>query len=371
MATLTVDVLLGQVRWRLWRAQFVAAIRQASWATIAIMALATVVHWTWRSVRLDAVVAAIAAAWILALARAAWQRPSDVACAWWADRTLGGESAYSTLLDMRDPGRSAGAGAALRRLEAWTAARLPVSLAMLAQRRPDAGARNALLPALAACVVGALALTASPPPSPDGQARTPAGGVAQTAATDPSAPLPDVIADVARAQRPAAPDARSRPGGDGRTSVAPPRGATDGAQASRGVASDQGREVSSRAWASGESIAPAASASAARASAGGGAGREAGETPDERADRGVTPAAQPEPKMRTRESLLPRPSNARADPGEAGFFADDAAGAPASPMPALRAPAAVAPVSDGDDPALGPGRAAYVQSWMKATAPAR
>jgi hypothetical protein len=107
------------------------------------------------------------------------------------------------------------------------------------------------------------------------------------------------------------------------------------------------------------------------ASAGAGAHREAGQSPDDRADRGTTPALQV-PRLPPRhDPALPPGADARADALEAGRFTDDDADRQGARLPELRAAAAVAPASDRSDPALGPSSAAYVQAWMKATTPAR
>ena len=80
------------------------------------MLLAAAVHLTTRPLRVDSVLLAVVALWTAMMARAALRRPSDSACALWADRHLGGESAFGTLLEMRD-GKGAPNTSALQWLE--------------------------------------------------------------------------------------------------------------------------------------------------------------------------------------------------------------------------------------------------------------
>ena len=112
------------------------------------MLLAVAVHLAARAVRVDTVVLAIVALWTTAMAWAAVRRPSDSACALWADRNLGGASAFSTLLEMREGKQPAPETPALQWLEHWAATRVPHSLQLLGGRHDAARLSRPLLSVL-------------------------------------------------------------------------------------------------------------------------------------------------------------------------------------------------------------------------------
>ena len=128
MTTPEVHKLLAMVRSRLWRAQFIAAVRKAMWASAALMLLAVAVHLAARRVPVEAVLLALSGLWVALLLRAAWQRPAVSACALWADRHLGGASAFTTLLEQKGGTPGHASAPVLRWLEDWATARVPDSL---------------------------------------------------------------------------------------------------------------------------------------------------------------------------------------------------------------------------------------------------
>ena len=91
-----VRALLGAVRRRLWLERLVAALRLALWSWAAILAIAAALHLASGRPGLAVAVVVATVAGLAALGWAALQRPGEAESALYADRRLGGESAYST-----------------------------------------------------------------------------------------------------------------------------------------------------------------------------------------------------------------------------------------------------------------------------------
>ena len=125
------QTLIEAVRRRLWLGQFLAAARLALWGTAGLMLLTAAVHLAGWPLSPDLMFLALAFVWSVMAARAAWQRPVDAACALWADRHLGGASAYTTLLELDSPGPGTPPSHAIRHLEAFARLRLGPGVAAI------------------------------------------------------------------------------------------------------------------------------------------------------------------------------------------------------------------------------------------------
>jgi len=185
-----VQSLLGAVRRRLWRGHFIAAARLALWGCAALLLVAGAAHLVVRPVPVDDLLATIAALWASALAWAGLRRPAETACALWADRHLGGASAYSTLLEMRIGAQPAPHTEAVRWLEQWATASVPQARRLLAGQRDPARLVRPLFSMLVAAAIAALVLTLpGVAPSSRPELAAPTAPVAADHATPDSAAL--------------------------------------------------------------------------------------------------------------------------------------------------------------------------------------
>ena len=394
-----VQGLLSAVRRRLWRVQLVAAARLALWGSAGLMLLAVVVHLSARQVPAGAVLMVITALWVLMLAWTGTRRPADAACALWADRHLGGASAFTTLLETALGAQATQNPQAVQWLESWAAARVPEGLRRLAGHRDAAPLSRPLLAVLVCAALTAAVLslptfaptlqqqTAASSPSGRGDPQTP-----QTPQT-PQAPQTPAQADAdtakgvdrlaaalraASVQQPAEPSQALRETGQAQA-AAPDK--VDGATAAAQAAARPNGEPAPRspppagttAGAAGPTAAlPAATPPAPGTgnSAGAGTGNEAGDSRDARGDRAVSPA--PRGTMPQARSM-PWPGSAQrqADSGSLGSYEGDASTPGAASMPALAAAAAATPPAAHDATRLSPAETSYVQAWMKANAQRR
>lgn len=376
MARSPLQSLFAAVRRRLWHARFATAVRQAAWCSAAWMLLLAAAHLVAGRVAPSTMLWPMAALWAALLARAAWLRPVDGACALWADRHLDGASAYTTWLELRSSGGPTAPAWALQSLESWAATRVPQSLASLAGRRESLALARPLLSMLVCGALSAfiLALPGATPMSPRAAATTANSSASPDAADRPSplaqsAASADLASEVARELR--AQSSREAPGSRG-----------EGLAPAGAASAKPGRE---------HSLAPDAAAPAARAQPGGdasapgtptdtappagsthrpgdGGGRDAGDSRDERIDLGVSRVlrtAQPVQRSAPGERAG-SPADQRADLGQSGRYegegaTGDAAAARAdSPPPAATRPAKAGPAG------LSPTEAAYLQTWIKA-----
>lgn len=215
-----VPTLFSAVRRHLWRRQFAAALRAAAWVSAGGMLLAATVHGAGHALSLGAVWAAVGLIGFALLARAAWQRPADGACALWADQHLGGASAFTTLLDTGRVAPGSAPAPAVRWLQAWATARVPASLRELAARREPARLARPLLSLVVCSALATFVLTLPrPSPTPPPPADRPAVAAAPAAAR----PLADgqeptaLAGEIAAALRAAPPRDTDSPGGGRRT----------------------------------------------------------------------------------------------------------------------------------------------------------
>jgi hypothetical protein len=357
------------VRRRLLRRQFVAAARLALWGSAGLLLLAMVVHLAARPVRVDTVLVAIVTLWTSMMAWAGLRRPSDSACALWADRHLGGASAFSTLLEMREGKQVVPNTQALRWLEYWAAARVPHSLRLLGERQESARLSRPLLSVLVCTALASIVLTlpGTAPSARQELAAPSPSGVADRPAPDAEPPVSTVSA-LASALRSAESRRASERRDDSRASAAR-SGKSDvgtGSRVAQPGPAPPGERTTLGGVLPGTAVDTAPTAGAKQTS-GAASGRDAGDSRDDRADAGVSRVPQSTIQAQRRESSERRPSLQRqADVDQLATFDDDL------PMHATTerqdpVPAAATPPPATDATALTPTRAAYVQAWMKAS----
>ena len=379
MPTAPVDGLLGAVRRRLWRGQFVAALRRALWGSAGLMLLATAVHLAARRVPAGAVLTAIAALWLSMLAWAGTRRPAVAACALWADRHLGGASAFSTLLETRAGAKTTRNPQAVRWLESWAAAQVPDALRRLAEQREAAHLFRPLLAMLVCAALTALVLS-MPASAPD--ARQPsavsasAGGDQAAAQGEPAAAhtvdkLAAALRSASLQQPPESTPVRRETGQAQASAPDKADGAAPTVQASGRPAGEPATRKSAPTGAATDAAAAAgATATAATPRADGtgeGSGNAAGDSRDARGDTGVSPAPRvtitgPESRLASR----PVSTEMQADMGRQGSYDPEPSMAGAKALPALVAAPAVAPPAASESTRLSPAETSYVQAWMKA-----
>jgi hypothetical protein len=368
MDTSLVQSLLGSVRRRLWQAHFVAAARWALWGSAGLLLLAVAMHVAIGPVRIDDLLIGIAVLWASVLAWAGGRRPSESASALWGDRHLGGASAYSTLLEMRNDAPAVGRVPAVRWLEQWAAASVPQARRLLADRRDPARLVRPLLSVLVAAVLAALVLTLPSLASPSRPEVAAPPAYAADPANPSAAPLasPGLASELASALR----SAGSRNAPDrGSMGQAPTAGAgkrddgTESPMADRQRAATAGEPAPATESPPGDAVGARQTGLRTPAS-GAGIGRDAGDSRDDRADAGVSRALPGSMAVQRRESGARNPTaEKRADMDQPATFDDDlttAAGTWAEPAPAAATPPPAATATR-----LTPTEAAYVQAWMK------
>jgi hypothetical protein len=377
--------LLATVRRRLWRDRFVEATRHALWASAALVTTATALHLALGQPGLAITLAVAGAAWLVALARAAVKRPSVAESALFADRFLGGESAYSTWLETDVADAGVPHTPALQRLAHWTDAAAPTSRAALAALHTPSRLGRPLAAAGVCAAVAALVM-ALPDVARDSTAE------AERAARDRASPAEALAIDddvLARElEDELAASARSSVGPDDpvRGSMRRDEGTepTDSAAPSTGTSAatplalrDEVRpstaDASGAAVRDGDSPAGTSQAEPADQGAAGvaaartpGSGREAGTTRDDLAATGGTPVLAGALTVRRRDIIRPGEEAARqADMTQAGIYEGEAASASGDPA-AARTIAPARPPAARRDTALSPAEAAYVAAWGQA-----
>lgn len=362
MSATEIRSLLHAVRWHLWRQRVGAAVRTALWGTAALLLATVALHLATRRVQAEPVLLLAALLWLLMLAWAATRVPSPADCALWADRHLGGQSAFSTLLQ---PGHAARPdAAALRWLNSWATAQAPRSRHLLAERHESARLARPLL-AMLVCA-GLAALVHSlwhdvPSPRRSVEASSPKGIDSTPPAADARAG--DTQAAPADASPPTAPH---RDAGQAAARQEP----ADDTESFNPLAVANPAAEASGAAASGATTSSAADAlpAAARGSA---AGREAGDARDERRSAGLSRPATGLPLApRGGARAYERPA-LKADMSEAATY-DEALQRPETAGTG-RLPDAIAaaPPAARESTRLTPTETTYVQAWMRANAPNR
>ncbi len=376
MANSTMQSLQIAVRRRLWRGQFVAAARLALWGSAGLMLLAMVVHLAARPVRVDIVLFAIVTLWISMMAWAGLRRPTDSACALWADRHLGGASAFSTLLEMREGKQAVANAQAMRWLEQWAAARVPHSLRLLGGRHESSHLSRPLLSMLVCTALGTLVLTRpSTAPSARQEITSPlASSAVDRPAPDAQQPVSaELVSALSSALRSAEShraterrdDSRAPAAGPGKSETSTGSRMTQPGAAPPGERTGLGVPLTSTAG-------DAASTAGTTQASGASSGRDAGDSRDDRADAGVSRVPRSTIQVQRRESSERRPSPERqADMDQLATFDDDLPMQRTATAREESAPAAATPPPATDTTPLAPTKAAYVQAWMKASRKSR
>ncbi len=374
-----VQALLDAVQRRLWRDRFLAAGRQALWTAAAVSATAIALHLLLTPVGPAAWGTVIVLMAVVLGARAAAARPPEAACALWADRHLGGASAYSTLLEQRQRGAASPAldSPALRQLERWVLEQLPQAQRQLAAQRQPARLARPLVAALvcAALAGGVLALFDRPPPSPPAPhpSVSPVTGATPPALGAAGGSAPNGLAgDIAQALRSTAPQALDDQPEAGAGGPSARAGRPDGrapAKASGGSA--DGGTAASGASVSAPSSPGTTTAAGASGATGSSTGREAGDGRDLRGQAGLS-RLQPLPRAVTRSGAAVAGGQRQADDASAGRYDDqDAAQRPLDGATGgFNAAAATKPPVTASKP-LGATQNSYVQAWMKASSSRR
>jgi hypothetical protein len=374
MNTSPVQALLAAVRRRLWLAQFAAALRVALWAGAALVLLALAVQLAGFAVPLRVPAFALGALWAAALIWASAQRPEDAACALWADRHLGGASAYTTLHEAKTAPPAAANAQALRWLEQWAVQRVPDGLRRLSEQRWPTRLLRPLLTLLVCSALAAVVLTLHQPepasaatrvqaassPVGVGDAPTPVGQAPE------SAPLVSEIANALRAAelreaaaRGGAGDAPSNHPAKTGEDVSPPTAAPAGTSTADPAAG--GQTAAARAV-------DAPPNSGTGRTSGNGTGREAGSSRDARADVGVSPVLRGAiPVQRSDPRGRSSSPDRQADMDRLAAYDNDPS-TPGNPtMHAGPQPAAATPPPATDTTRLTATEQNYVQAWMKAS----
>ena len=386
----TVRSLLAAVRRRLWRERFIHATRNALWAWAALLAAAAALHLALGQPGLATALAAAVVVWLVALAWAALRRPTRAESALFADRCLGGQSAYSTWLEAGVADTGVPRSPALQRLVQWTAATAPASRAALAAlRTPSRLARPlaaaGICTAVAALVMALPVAGRGPATETVREARNEARP-ADALSIDDDALARELEAELATSadssvgpHDPARGSMRREDGTNaapvaaeaGESSAAAPLSARDEMMQSAaevsGIAARDGRSPAGTPQAE-PADDGAGRASAARAP---GSGREAGTTRDDLAATEGSPVLAGALTVRRRDTIRPGDEAARqADMAQAGIYAGEAAMAGGGPVAAPTA-AAARPPAARREAALSPAEAAYVAAWAEAVTAAR
>jgi hypothetical protein len=344
MKSRAAESLLRAVRRRLRLHRAADALRFAAWTTVALALIAILLHLFVRPVGLSAAAFAIALCWLGALAQAAATRIDAKDCAAWADRHLGGSTAYATYLEFLDA-PSPGETPALRRLNDWVEQVAPRSLEQLHAMPRRAGLSK---PAAVAAVAVALTVVllqlpahphvAIPPQSRNGPAiDRPELPIRPAAEGDSRAAAAPAISRAERSDRNAAPGTA---GSDGITALATDRPSS--------------AEVSDRAVGAQKAVVAHEPASG---------GRNAGESPDSAPDTGLSDAWQGEMAASLQALADPAQGRTRTDSTLAAEFRDRSGASPPA-SPASIAVAAASPPEARFTAKLTPAEQAYVRAYF-------
>jgi hypothetical protein len=335
------------------------------------MLLAVAAHLAVRPVRVDVVLSVIAVLWASMMARAGLRRPSDSACALWADRHLGGASAFSTLLEVSSGPKGVPQPQGLPWLDHWATARVPHSLRLLAERRDPTRLSRPLLSMLV-CTAFATLVLALPDLAPSSRQElatsTPSGiNDRPTAEAEPPVTT-ELVGELAHALR----SAESHRASDGReVGRAPAEGAgksntsTESRMPQSGSATPGERATVGKSP-GGKSV-DAAPTTGGTPAASAGLGRDAGDGPDDRADAGTSRMPRSTMAMERRESRERRPPELQADMDQVATFDENPSMRPPARGRAEPAPAAATPPAATETTRLTPTLAAYVQAWIRAS----
>jgi hypothetical protein len=373
MQTPPVRALLRAVRRRLWRVQVVVAVRCALWGSAALLFLAVaVLHLAGRPA-VHELLLAMGALWALTIGWAGFRRPTEAECALWADRHLGGASAYSTLLETRERA-VAQTTEAVRWLERWATERVPQAERLLAARREPARLLRPLLFLVITAPVSVLLLTL-PGVAPSSRLDSPSSDASQPPARRTPEAVPLAATTLAGELAIALQSAESGDTPRDERAKQPSAAAPDKGDRSVGstVAERYGAPApvppSGLMQSLPEKAASGSRAGAGTTSAGVGSGREAGDSRDERTDTGVSRALTALLSVQRRElAARDETTEKHVDTAQPGTFESELpthAGASNGPAPMA---AAATPPAAAKTLRLKPTEAAYVQAWTKGKA---
>lgn len=340
----TPATLLNAVRRRLRLLHWARALRGAAWTSTALLIGLALTHLWLTPIHAAFVLAAATTPWLLAAGWAVSHRITEQDCARWADRHLGGASAFSTWLETAGKPQ---ASPAVERFLQWIAAAVPRSLATLQSLPLRLRLTKPLLSMIVSAVLAAIVLLISAPQSPGARAK-PAAATESRTSRD-------------QMDRADAPDASS-------TGAAPSPAATAGKQDAEADASQATGlspltdGVDSDATVLELATAPTAGAAGARAAAG---GREAGDSPDTVQESGLSPSWQGELARRLLSSPdATDPASVRADPSRAAAYAAAAGPSDATSSARDPAPAPAAAPAARPQARLGPAEQAYLRAYF-------
>ncbi|MCM2310283.1 MAG: hypothetical protein NDI84_02670 [Steroidobacteraceae bacterium] len=342
--------LLASVQRHLLRERLAAAARYAAWGTVLVALVGVLLHLVVRPVSPLGLLAALGLPWLLALLQVITTRARPVECAAWADRHLGGRSAYATCLETAAVSRDK-AAPAFAHLDAWIAQAAPTHLAQLAGRPFDANLRKPLSAALV-CVALAMALLQLPtrahPPSGESDAAANASKAGATG--QPAAERREGSERVASTDAPGDRDANSAPQEPRSDAARTPVVATDPAA----VATDDSPAATA------ETEVPAQAAARVNTT-----GREAGDNADTGDGTSLTAPWQGPLAARLRQVAGARDrEEMRADPSRTADYAASAAVSSEAPAHAALTAAAANPPPAGTTSPLGPAEQAYLRAYF-------
>ena len=127
----TPRALFDAVRRRLRLQRLATALRSAAWAAAALLIVMALLQMFVARFGVTVIVAAAVLPWLVAAGWTASRRITPAECAAWADRHLGGTSAYATRLETAADQLPRPASPAVEYLLQWVATALPRSQAML------------------------------------------------------------------------------------------------------------------------------------------------------------------------------------------------------------------------------------------------
>ncbi len=369
------EVLLGAVRRRLWLGHALVALRLALWGTAGLLLLAALAHVATGPISVTGLRTAIALLWGVVASWALTQRPGPAECATWADRNLGGESAYSTWLESGSEGRRGRAAPALEWLEQWIAAAASGSLRRLTERRDSTLLAR---PLATAAICAALAAVVLQVPIVDRRDRVESAGESTSslqwsgvAAPRAAAPLDEtaLAEELQTALRSKEPSRKAVPPAPQPSSAAPGN-EYDGARVAESAGSlDPARTAAGDAPAS-LAARESSTAGSGRGANGGGddSGREAGDSRDDRGDQGASRAVPPVSAARRSDAIEQTFATGRqADMDRLATFDDSLAGTVLAPQIESRIALAAVPPPATVATRLTPAQAAYVQAWRAAS----
>jgi hypothetical protein len=344
MSTAALQQVLDAVRRHLWRSRLAVAARQAAWGSALVMLTGLLLHLLVRPLTFGGLVIAALVPWLLALVQAVITRPRPIERAAWADRYLGGRSAYATALE-HDKDAPSARPSARTRLDEWIAGAAPHSLALLAARPRELRLREPIVTAVVCSVLAAGLLQLPTRPIAGAATATGVASIRASAATAASSEVP-------AGNAPPTPTASGRP--DGRLeSLASDRGAAGAAESTSPAAIESEDNAAVR-----RDIAANGTATVAA-----GSGRDAGSSRDVGTDGTPTAAWTGALAARLRAVTSGKePASTTADADRAvEYLAADAAQDQSSATSG--SVLAAAPPAARDELRVGPAERAYLRAY--------